>query len=226
LGSKVVKKKLQLTFKKTRLVPGKVPSEEIQNEFVIWYEDVLKDVLDGKKHLLFYDPVHQLHNTINQKCWQEKGGANTLVLKSNTGRKRITILGAINPISYDFTSLVLEGMVDKTVTNEAIRNFREKYSDGKKIVVIMDNAKYNRAYEVQDFARSLNVEIKYLPPYAPNLNLIERIWKLLKSKLKNMYIEKFEDFRKWIINFCKNIKDYQNDVVKLISTRIQILKAV
>jgi len=41
-----------------------------------------------------------------------------------------------------------------------------------------------------------------------------------------MYIEKFEDFRKWIINFCKNIKDYQNDVVKLISTRIQILKAV
>ncbi len=205
---------------------GNLPSEEVQNEFVSWYGNTIKEAIDGKIHLLFYDPVYQLHNTINQKCWQEKGGKNTVVLKSNTGRKRIKILGAINPANYDFTSLVLEGMVDKDVTNVAIWSIREKYSDGKQIVIVMDNAKYNRAYQVQDYARSLNIDIKFLPPYAPNLNLIERVWKFLKSKLKNKYIENFEDFREWIMSFCKNFKNYENEITKIISSRIQILKAV
>jgi transposase len=226
LGSKIVEKKLQFAYKKTRLMPGKLPSEDIQNEFVSWYENAITQAMEEKIHLLFYDPVHQLHNTINQKCWQAKGGANTVVLQSNTGRKRITILGAINPVNYDLTSIVLEGMVDKDVTNVAIKNIRENYSDGKKVIIIMDNAKYNRAYQVQDYAKSLNIEIKFLPPYAPNLNLIERVWKFLKSKLKNKYIENFEDFREWIMSFCKNFKNYENEITKIISSRIQILKAV
>ncbi|RLD40572.1 MAG: hypothetical protein DRI86_15040 [Bacteroidetes bacterium] len=43
--------------------------------------------------------------------------------------------------------------------------------------------------------------IKYLPPCSLNLNLIERVWKFLKRKLKNMYIEKFHDFKIWIDDF-------------------------
>ncbi len=179
----------------------------------------------GKIHFLFYDPVHQLHNTINGKCWQTKGGDNTIVLSSNTGRKRITILGAINPINYKFTSITLEGMVDKEVTNVTLKNIREDYADGKEIVMVMDNAKYNRAYMVQDYAKELNITIKYLPPYSPNLNLIERVWKFLKNKLKNMYIEKFSDFKLWINDFCKNFDLHQDEISKLISNNIQIIKA-
>lgn len=182
--------------------------------------------MEGKLHFLFYDPVHQLHNTINQKCWQGKGGDNTIVLKSNTGRKRITILGALNPINYDLTSIVIEGMVDKEVTNFTIKNIRETYSDGKPIIIVMDNAKYNRAYSVQNYAKTLGIIIKYLPPYAPNLNLVERVWRFLKSELKNKYIENFEDFKEWIMNFCKNFKIYENEMKTIISNKIQILKAV
>jgi len=39
----------------------------------------------------------------------------------------------------------------------------------------MDNAAYNRVYLVQDYAKELNIKIEFLPPYAPNLNLIGRI---------------------------------------------------
>jgi hypothetical protein len=151
----------------------------VQKEFVSWYENAYKDAVDGKIHLLFYDPVHQLHNTINQKCWQAKGSDNTIVLRSNTGRKRLTILGALNPVNYNLTSILLEGMVDKDVTKAALKSLRCTYDDGIPIIIIMDNAKYNRAYLVQDYAKTLGIEIKYLPPYAPNLNLIERIWKFL-----------------------------------------------
>ena len=45
----------------------------------------------------------------------KKRRSNTIVLQSNTGRKRITILGAINPVNYQFASLILEGMVDTIV---------------------------------------------------------------------------------------------------------------
>jgi len=225
LGSETYEKKLHFTYKKTRLKPGKISDVEIQIDFLNWFNDELTRAKSGEIHLLFYDPVHQLHNTINGKCWQAKGGNNTIVLPSNTGRKRITILGAINPVNYQFTSLILEGMVDQTVTKVALKNIRESYNDDKEIVIIMDNAKYNRAYAVQDYAKELNIKIKYLPPYSPNLNLIERIWKYLKKKLKNHYIEKFADFKIWINNFCKNFDLYQTEISKLISNKIQIIKA-
>jgi transposase len=116
-------------------------------------------------------------------------------------------------------------MVDKKVTLEVLINIRETYNDDKEIIIIMDNAKYNRAYIVQDLAKELNITIKFLPPYSPNLNLIERVWKFLKKKLKNKYIEKFADFKHWINEFCKNFDEYKNEISKLISNNIQIIKA-
>ena len=226
MGTKNHEKKLQFTYKKTKLKPGKSPDEETQYNFVSWYNSVLKESKKGKCHILFYDPVHQLHNTINGKCWQKKGGDNTIVLESNTGRKRITILGAINPVNHQFISIILEGMVDKEVTKITLKNIRDTYDDGKEIVIIMDNAAYNRSYIVQDYAKELNITIKYLPPYSPNLNLIERVCKFLKSKLKNKYIEKYEDFKLWINDFCKYFDRYKNEIEKLIANKIQIIKAV
>jgi len=214
LGAENSEKKLQFTYKKTKLMPGKAPSEDIQIEFINWYKSAIEKARKGENHILFYDPVHQLHNTINGKCWQKRGGRNTIILESNTGRKRITILGAINPVTHQFTSITLEGMVDKEVTKITLKNIRETYDDKKEIIIIMDNATYNRAYPVQDYAKELNIRIKYLPAYSPNLNLIERVWKFLKSKLKNKYIEKYEDFKLWINNFCKNF-DHYKDTIRL-----------
>ena len=147
-----------------------------------------------------------------------------VVLESNTGRKRISILGALNPVSYELTSLIVEGMVDKEVTKVALKNIRETYNDEKEIIIVMDNAAYNRAYPVQDYAKELNIKIKYLPPYSPNLNLVERIWKFLKSKLKNKYIEKYKDFKLWINNFFKDFPKYKNEAQKLVANKIQIIK--
>ncbi|MBN2892943.1 MAG: IS630 family transposase [Bacteroidales bacterium] len=220
MGSKNIEKKLQFTFKKTKLKPGKSPNETTQLNFVSWYESKLKEAKEEKLHILFYDPVHQLHNTINGKCWQKKGGHNTIILESNTGRKLISILGDLNPVNQELTSIVLEGMVDKDVTKAALKNIRDTYNDGKKIIIIMDNAAYNRAYPVQDYAKELKIEIEYLPPYSPNLNLIERVWKFLKSKLKNRYIEKFENFKVWISDFCRNFASYKSEIEKLASNRI------
>ena len=64
------------------------------------------------------------------------------------------------------------------------------------ITVIMDNARYQRCRYVLDLAAHLEIEVLFLPPYSPNLNLIERLWKFVKKKcLYGQYYENFQLFK-------------------------------
>lgn len=101
---------------------------------------------------------------------------------------------------------------------------RNDYVDWKDIYIIMDNAWYNRSYEVQDLAKELNIKIEYLLPYSPNLNLIERLWKFMNNKvLKNKYYKDFKAFLDWIFNFCSNLSEYKQDIDKIFSQNFEIV---
>ena len=61
---------------------------------------MLKGIEDAKQSkgdlvVLNFDPMHQTHNNENGHMWQEKGKEGTRQVKSNTGRRKINILGAI-----------------------------------------------------------------------------------------------------------------------------------
>jgi transposase len=62
----------------------------------------------------------------------------------------------------------------------------EKY-DGKKIVMILDNARIHHAKLIQPFLRENEATLKlmYLPPYSPKLNPIEGLWGWMKSEIIN-----------------------------------------
>ena len=48
---------------------------------------------------------------------------------------------------------------------------------------------------------SFDIELLYLPPYSPNLNLVERLWKFVKKKcLWSKYYANFEDFKEAIMD--------------------------
>ncbi len=50
------------------------------------------------------------------------------------------------------------------------------------LTLVLDNARYQRCALVQSLARSLKIELLFLPSYSPNLNLIERLWKFVKKE--------------------------------------------
>ena len=50
----------------------------------------------------------------------------------------------------------------------------------KPIVLVLDNASFHWAAEARFVARELNIELCYLPPYSPDLNPIEVLWRDLK----------------------------------------------
>lgn len=70
--------------------------------------------------------------------------------------------------------------------------------------MVLDNARYQRCKLVQMEADRLGVELLFLPPYSPNLNLIERVWRLVKAEcLATRYYSTFAEFRS-AIDECAN----------------------
>lgn len=55
-------------------------------------------------------------------------------------------------------------------------------------------------------AEGLAIKIHYLPPYSPNLNPIERMWKLMRENVMyNKYYASFEEFTDGVIGFFNTI---------------------
>lgn len=62
-----------------------------------------------------------------------------------------------------------------------IRLIRHR-SHGKRLVLVLDNAKYHHARVLQPWlhAHRSVITLMFLPPYSPELNPIERVWKLTR----------------------------------------------
>ena len=96
------------------------------------------------------------------------------------------------------------------------------------VTVVLDNAAYNRSRKVKSLAKRLKIDLEYLPPYSPNLNLIERYWKFLKSEcLNTKFYECFEGFKSAISGVIQKTKLSQSlrDKLKsLITINFQTFK--
>jgi transposase len=78
----------------------------------------------------------------------------------------------------------------------------ENSSSAKTIHIICDNGRSNKNKKVEEYLKTSKIKIHYLPPYSPNLNSIERLWKVMREKKTyNKCYEKFEDFKKEIRKF-------------------------
>ncbi|MDP2766922.1 MAG: transposase [Candidatus Methanoperedens sp.] len=90
--------------------------------------------------LLFFDPCHLLHNAVNARMWQPIGKNGTITIKSNTGRKRINILGALDSEDLSVIITLTEETCDSERVIEFLQKIKDEYLD-RKIVVVLDNAR-------------------------------------------------------------------------------------
>jgi transposase len=91
------------------------------------------------------------------------------------------------------------------------------------ITLVLDNARYQKCRLIKEEAEKYKIELLYLPPYSPNLNLIERLWKLVKKKcLYGKYYEDFYKFRSSISKFIKNVHiENKAEVESLLTLQFQ-----
>ncbi|PWR71753.1 transposase [Methanospirillum stamsii] len=60
---------------------------------------------------------------------------------------------------------------------------------GKRIVIILDNFSSHRSQMVRDFSAQNGIELIILPPYSPDLNPIEQIWRAVRRDLSTLFIK-------------------------------------
>jgi len=182
--------RIGFVYKKPKQVPGKADQEK-QKVFIKEYR-ILKEAKEKEDKIWFLDGVHPRHNMIPSHGWILKGKEKKL--KSNTGRKGLNINGALN-IEDMMVTVREDHRINAESTINLIKQIEKKQPKGN-IYLIADNARYNYAKLVREYIdKRKRIEIIYLPPYSPNLNIIERLWKFYKKEiLYGQYYVTFEEF--------------------------------
>jgi len=106
---------------------------------------------------------------------------NKPVVKKNTTK--------IKANTFGFYAINGESVVDfkEDSKKESVREFLErirKKNQGKTIIIILDNFRSHRGQERrEEKVEKLNTVLVHLPPYSPDLNPIEEIWRATKRTL-------------------------------------------
>lgn len=172
------------SYKQPQKVPGKL-NPEAQQMFIQEYEK-LKAGLRPEEEVYFVDAVHPEHQSQAVSGWIKKGECKTL--QTSGKQLRLHFAGALSLVGMKIVVSEYE-----TVDADAMLDFFKKLETQSKaptIHVILDNARANKNKKLSEFLKSSRIKLHYLPPYSPNLNPIERLWKILReSTLYNRYYE-------------------------------------
>ena len=125
---------------------------------------------------------------------------NIFALRPSAKRESCTVFGALNLKTQSFYwKSAHEGNTESFISflRQVISN-----SKGRKSIIIADNVSYHKSGKTRTFLSRNNLDIIYLPPYSPEFNPIEQVWKWSKplvngiSTLKKGVPELLGRFRK------------------------------
>ena len=186
------------SYKKPKGYPYKASLAQ-QEQFISAYNE-LKTTIPNEDGILFMDSCHPSIATKISYGWIKKGESKPI--ETTASRTRLNLVGALNlsklskPIIGSYTTVDHESIVD------FLHQIR-RYSGIKGTIhLILDQAGYHRSIEVINTAAKLNIKLFYLPPYSPNLNSIERLWKVMNEYARNnKFFKTADEFRQKIIDF-------------------------
>lgn len=147
-----------------------------------------------------------------QKTWFLKGKQR--IIPTYGKREGVKLLGVLN-YETGHVYCVEEEKYDAEIFLNFLKNIIEVYPNGK-IVMILDNARIHHAKLLQPFLEEQKdrLELVFLPPYSPKLNLIEGLWGWLKSEIINNVF--YKDARKIKLAVRKFISFINQDLERII----------
>jgi transposase len=153
----------------------------------------------------------------------DKKGENK-TLPSNTGRNRVNINGA-----YCIENHKLIYRQDESINTQSTIALLDQIKAGQKFgqkIIISDNARYYKSKLLKEYLnKNTRITMEYLPPYSPNLNIIERLWRFIKRKVTyNKYYEKFSVFEEKCCTFFLNLSDFKPELETLMTDNFQKLQ--
>ena len=179
-----------------------------------------KGALKGVGKVYFVDAAHLLHNAVPGRGWIKR--AATVELKTNSGRNRLNVLGAYSPDDHTLISIDATESCDAEMVCRLLRKLRAA-NPNQVLLLVLDNVRYQRTKRVRALARRLGIRLLYLPPYSPNLNLIERFWKFLRKQImRNKYYATFAEFQATIQKLLTNLSNYTDELKTLMTENFHL----
>ena len=209
------------SYKQPKGVPHKF-DEKRQAEFIAHYEQLKSSV--GDEPILFMDAVHPTQATKVSCGWIRTG--EDKAINTTGSRTRLNLIGAINLKKIGCAQVKRVETVNSEIIQAFLTQLPENEKGNKTLHLILDGAAYHRANAVKQTARELNIQLHYLPPYSPNLNPIERLWKVMNEHARNnRYFATAKAFREAVDDFFESTLPAIADTLQTrINDNFQVLK--
>ncbi|MDO8844419.1 MAG: IS630 family transposase [Methylicorpusculum sp.] len=172
-----------------------------------------------ERRVFFVDAAHFVMGAFLGMLWCFE----RLFLKSSSARRRYNVVGAFSVKGTDLITVTHDAYINSVTIVDLLIKIKQALPDIP-LTLVMDNARYQRCNKVTEQAEALGIDIIFLPPYSPNLNLIERLWKFTKKKcLYNRYHETFCAFKEVIDECLEKVKSVFSEQIKtLLNPKFQL----
>lgn len=176
------------------LPPKKTVAEHVQAQAEFLEGDLqpaLAQAQAGQGHVFFVDAAHFVMGSFLCCVWCLV----RMMIRAGSGRKRYSVLGAWNAITNTLVSITTDATVNAETMCDLLRKIAALGLTGP-VRLVLDNARYQHCQLVMELAKTLKIDLLFLPSYSPNLNLIERLWKFIKKQvLYGRHYNTFAEFR-------------------------------
>lgn len=206
--------------------------QDKQKEFVAEYEqDKPKVEAEGWRRY-FLDGVHPLYGLeVVFYCWLLAG--QRFEVGVGGGRKRLNVLGAYCPDDQEYLDRRYTDLnLNAQSVIELFTLMMSKHPGTKHFRIYLDNARYQHAKILMGWIEKTRKEsgvtfdLKHLPAYSPNLNLIERLWKFLRKEALQKWHPSFQDMQKAVAEVLDNLPKYREQLNTLMTERFHLTPAV
>lgn len=191
-------KSIGVRHRKVNSIPAKadIEMQKVFNEEQL--QPQLREAQAGQRTVFFVDAAHFVLGAFLGFLWS----FTRVFVRTPCGRQRFNVLGALNAITKELITITNDSYITSVQVCELLRKIAA-LSSGP-VTLVLDNARYQRCRLVMNLAQELGITLLFLPPYSPNLNLIERLWKLVKKEcLYSIYYDNFG-------SFCQSIQGFLN----------------
>ena len=178
----------------------------------------LRQAVRGERTVLFVDAAHFVFGPFLGLLWCLV----RLFVPGPSGRKRYNVLAALNAVTHEVIRVANHSYINAESVCGLLRQIAAAGLP-RPVTLVLDNARYQRCQLVQALARSLRIELLFLPSYSPNLNLIERLWKFVKKEcLASRPLPNYEAFTQTIDDGLNSLRTkYKQQMTTLLTLNFQ-----
>ena len=165
-------------------------------------EPLIQKAKNGEITLLFMDACHMMLACVVSFIWCFV----PKYIPALSVKGRVNVIGAVSMYGDDLICDVTQDSVNQHTIAYFLAKIRNKFKKGK-ITLVLDNATCHKTKHALNAAEKLGIDLVFLPVASPNLNIIERLWKMIKTRfLYNKVFENLDELEKHLNNAIKTLR--------------------